>query len=243
MPAHGFARLVLAAALSGVPLASVAHDQHTRDQGAGQAASPSANYAFSLPEPGSYHLPPIRPAASGTVLDEDGGRHELTDFLKGRITVLAFMYTQCGDICPTATLQLSLLQDLAAKDEKIAERMHLVSMSFDPEHDTPSVMAEYAAGWRSGEAGAPEWRFLTAPDQAALAPVLSAYDQSVASKPNPGAAGGPLHHIFRAFLIDPSGQIRNIYSLDFLDPELVLNDIRTLLIDLKPNERDTPVPK
>jgi cytochrome oxidase Cu insertion factor (SCO1/SenC/PrrC family) len=112
-------------------------------------------------------------------------------------------------------------------------------MSFDPEHDTPEIIAEHAALWRSSEAGAPEWHFLTAPDRTALAPVLAAYDQAVGPKTDPNAAGGPLHHIFRAYLIDPLGQIRNIYSLDFLDPELVIKDVRTLIIDLEANRQST----
>lgn len=235
----GFARLVLAVGLLFTPLIASAHDEHGRNLDVRTQSSLGAGYAFSLPEPGSYRLPPIARAAGGEVLDESGTRHDLKDLLQGRITVLAFMYTRCGDVCPTATLQMSLLQDLAVKDRQLAGRMRLLSMSFDPDHDTPEVMAEYAVHWRSGEAGAPDWLFLTAADRATIAPVLAAYNQAVGSKPDPGAAGGPLHHIFRAFLIDPAGQIRNIYSLDFLDPELVLNDVRTLIIGLEQDDQDT----
>ena len=231
MSSLAVARLVLAATLSGASFAALAHDLHERKPNTEPATSPSAGYAFALPEPGSYRLPAIRRAVGGRVLDERGQGHDLTDLLLGRITVLAFMYTRCGDICPTATLQLSLLQDLVAKDPWLAQRMHLVSMSFDPEHDTPEALAEYAAAWRSDEPGAPEWLFLTAPDRSALTPVLAAYGQAVSAKPDPAAASGPLYHIFRAFLIDASGEIRNIYSLDFLDPDLVLTDIKTLVLD------------
>ncbi|EIM30073.1 SCO family protein [Microvirga lotononidis] len=236
MRGFAIARLALFVTLCAAPVAAPAHDPH----GPKQSAGPGTGYAFPLPEPGSYLLPAIRSAAGGSVLDESGRPHDLMEFLRGRITVLAFLYTRCGDICPTATLQMSRLQDLAIKDRQLAGRMHLVSMSFDPDHDTPSAMAEYAAGWRSTEADAPPWHFLTAPDWAALAPVLAAYDQAVDAKPDPGAAGGPLYHIFRAFLIDPSGRIRNIYSLDFFDPDLVLTDIRTLTID--PGEDDRRMP-
>ena len=230
----------LAAVLSALPMAATSHERHTESQA---VPGPSAGYAFPLPAPGSYHLPLIKPAAGGAVLDERGRSLELSGLLKGRITVLAFMYTRCGDACPTATLQMSVLQDLAAKERQFSGRIQLISMSFDPDHDVPAVMAEHAALWRSGEAGAPDWLFLTAPDRGGLAPVLKAYDQSVAPKPDPGASGGPLHHIFRAFLIDPRGQIRNIYSLDFLDPELVLNDIKTLIIQQDGEGGRPPGPK
>src|SRR5262245_61535823 len=128
MSGFAIARLVLITALSGASLAASAHDLHGRTESAGHSAGPSASYAFALPEPGSYRLPAIRPAAGGSVLDGSGRGHDLSDFLRDRITVLAFMYTRCGDICPTATLQLSLLQDLVAKDQRLAQRMHLVSM-------------------------------------------------------------------------------------------------------------------
>ena len=61
--------------------------------------------------------------------------------------------------------------------------------------------------------------------------MLAAYNQHVSAKPEAASPGGALSHIFRAFLIDRAGLIRNIYSLDFFDPELVLNDVRTLLLE------------
>lgn len=207
--------------------AAGAHDGHEPPPGAGAAAA----YAFPIAAPGSYRLPPIKPAAGGAVLDDAGRRHDLGDLLRGRTTVLAFVYSRCGDVCPAASLDMSRLQDLAGGDSRLSRTMRLVTMSFDPEHDRPAVMAEYAAQWRSPAAAAPEWLFLTAPDRATLAPVLAAYNQAVDRKPDPAAAGGPLSHIFRAFLIDRDGRIRNIYSLDFLDPPLVLNDVRTLLLE------------
>jgi protein SCO1/2 len=220
---------VLAFATASV--AALAHDAHPHKPAADATRGPSAAYAFPLPQAGSYELPPIKKAAGGPVLDENGRTHDLVDLLQGRITVLAFIYTRCGDICPVASLQLSFLQDLAAKEPDIARRMQLLSMSFDPEHDTPDVMAEHADTWRSPSPDAPAWGFLTARDRETLAPILAAYDQTIGPKPDSKSPSGPIHHIFRGFLIDRSGQIRNIYSLDFLDPKLVLTDIRTLLLE------------
>jgi protein SCO1/2 len=213
-----------------------AHEGHKPPPDAGAAAS----YAFPIPKPGSYNLPPIKPAGGGPVLDETGRPHELADLLRGRATVLAFIYTRCGDICPTATLQMSLLQDLAAKQRGVSERMRLATMSFDPGYDTPAVMAEHAAHWRSQARGAPEWLFLTAPDRESLAPVLSAYNQSLGPKADPASPTGPLQHIFRAFLVDAQGRIRNIYSLDFFDPKLVLNDVETLLLEPRRGRGEKP---
>lgn len=218
--------LILAITCTGV----LAHDAaHQAVMGTPQLASTS--YAFPLPEPGSYKLPPIKRAAGGHVLDENGHSLDLADLFKRRITVIAFIYTRCGDICPVASLQLSLLQDLAAKNPEVAHRMRLISMSFDPEYDTPKVMAEQAKMWRSQAPGAPDWQFLTTSNRKAVAPILAAYDQTIAPKHNHNSSTGQFYHIFRAFLVDASGQIRNIYSLDFLDPKLIVNDIQTLLLE------------
>ena len=218
----------LAALLAAGPVA--AHD------GTHEAtiAGPADDYVFALPEPGSDSLPAIRPVAGGRVLDEHGQAHDLGDLVQGQVTVLAFIYTQCGDVCPTATLRLAQLHDLAARQSEVAARLRLVTMSFDPEIDTPDVMRAHAEQWRGLAGTAPEWLFLTAPDAASLQPVMAAYDQTVGRKPDPNDPTGALNHILRVFLIDASGTVRNIYSLDFLDPNLVLGDVRTLLMERPP---------
>jgi cytochrome oxidase Cu insertion factor (SCO1/SenC/PrrC family) len=215
--------------------AAGAHEGHKPAPGSGA----SADYAFPIAAPGSYALPPIKRAAGGAVLDDEGRRHDLGDLLRGRTSVLAFIYTRCGDVCPTATHDLSRLQDMAARDRRLARQVRLVTMSFDPEHDTPSIMRAHAQHWRSADRAAPEWLFLTAPDGDSLAPVLAGYNQSVAPKTDAAGTDG-FHHIFRAFLVDSEGRIRNIYSLDFFDPALVLNDIRTLLLEADRRPRRGP---
>lgn len=218
---------VLALGLAVEPGGAGAHEGHAPPPGAGASAA----YAFPMAAPGSYRLPPIRRAAGGAVLDEAGRRHDLAELLRGRATVLAFIYTRCGDVCPLATLNMAQLQDLAAKDRGLSGRARLVTMTFDPAHDTPEVMRSFAAPWKSADRAAPEWLFLTAPDREAIEPVLAAYNQPVAAKPDAASPGGPLNHVFRAFLIDRAGLVRNIYSLDFFDPALVLNDVRSLLLE------------
>jgi protein SCO1/2 len=199
-----------------------AHDAHP-------GAAGDADYAF-LPAPGSYELPPIRTAGGGTLLDETGRSRELTEVLRGRISVIAFIYTRCGDLCPAASLDMSRLQDVAAR-EMPSTHLQLVTVSFDPENDTPDVMRDYASSLRSADPATPTWLFLTAADKESLAPVLAAYDQRVDRKPTPAGSPNSLSHLFRGFLVDPGGRIRNIYSLDFFDPRLVLVDVRSLAIE------------
>lgn len=220
-----FIGAMLGALLTAIPAA--AHDGAHGPK----ATGPAYKYAFALPEPGSYRLPPIKRAAGGSVLDENGRLHDVADLVAGQVTVLAFIYTQCADVCPTATLRLLLLHELAVHEPAIAASLRLITMSFDPEHDTPETMREYAEQWRGSSGATPEWLFLTATDATSLAPVLAAYDQTVGRKPDRNDPAGALNHVLRVFLIDPEGTIRNIYSLDFLDPNLVLGDVRTLVME------------
>jgi protein SCO1 len=218
------ARFVGAVAGLVVAAAAAAHDGRVVE-------GPAGAYAFPLPEPGSYRLPPIRAAAGGIILLEDGASADLAALLRDRITVFSFIYTRCPDLCPVATLRLADLHELAAADRGVAERLQLVSMSFDPAHDTPEVMAEYGAIWRTPGVDRPVWHFVTAPDAAQLAPVLAAYDQAVAPLPVAGVPEPGLAHVLRVYLVDAAGMVRNIYSLDFLDPRLVLGDVQTLLLE------------
>lgn len=222
-------RLAAAAAVVGLAFApqADAHDGAPHPD----AGGPADAYVFPLAAPGAYALPVIRPAADAALLDETGAARALRALLNGRYTVLAFIYTRCGDVCPLATERMAALRQRAAADPALAGEMLLLSLSFDPEHDTPGRMAAYASAFRADAAGAPPWLFLTARDAAAIAPVIAAYDQSVARKRDPDDAFGPLAHVLRVFLIDPAGDVRNIYSADFLDPRLVLNDVRTLRLE------------
>jgi len=108
--------------------------------------------------------------------------------------------------------------------------MRLVSLSFDPNYDTPGRLAVYSEGMREQKPGC-EWCFATAKSPADLDAILNGYGQAVDKRSNPNDPQGPLYHILRVFLIDREGRIRNIYSSATLDPRLVLADVKTLLLE------------
>ena len=169
----------------------------------------------------------IKAAANGVVLDQTGTRHDMRDLLAGHLTFLAFVYTRCGDICPLATMRLSQLRDLAGSLD--GGKLRLITMSFDPDHDTPERMAEFAKSWLDGnDHQRTPWLFLTAPSRASIEPLLAGYNQPLAPKADKNGAFQPIRHLMRVFLIDEKARIRNIYSPDFLDPRLMLNDLLTL---------------
>ena len=199
---------------------------------AGDQLPRDSDYDYEAPAPGSYTLPVIKLAADGALLDLNNKTVQLRDLTHGRITVLAFIYTRCAAprACPYATNVFDQLHSVSAKDKALTQNMRLVSVSFDPEHDTPQHLAEYSE-WVSETRSGCEWRFATAKSHAELEPILAAYNQAVDQRPNPADPQGPLYHTLRVFLVDRDGRIRNIYSSGTLDLRLVLADVKTLLLE------------
>jgi protein SCO1 len=225
-----FAKLLVSAVfLSTMIIPSLAHEGR-RQGNADESSGPADRYVYRLAEPGTYQLPAIKPAAGGMVLDEHSRPYELRCLLRGHFTILAFIYTRCGDLCPLATMRMAQLKDQAAGS--VVRDLRLITMSFDPDYDTPERMAEFAETWRGAEAmPGSAWLFLTAPSRQAVEPLLSAYGQPLAFPSDQRDGSESISHLMRVFLIDDHGLIRNIYSPDFLDPRLLLNDLLTLQLE------------
>jgi cytochrome oxidase Cu insertion factor (SCO1/SenC/PrrC family) len=199
---------------------------------ASEAFSRDMDHDYDAPAPGTYQLPVVKVAPDGPVLDSNGKSMNLRDLIRGRITVLSFIYTRCAapKACPYATGVLSQLHGISVQDNELTKNLRLISLSFDPEYDTPERLATYSEGV-NGETAGCEWRFLTAKSRAELDPILNGYGQAIDKRSDPKDPQGPLYHILRVFLIDRDGRIRNIYSSGTLDPRLVLSDVKTLLLE------------
>ncbi len=191
-----------------------------------------SDYDYDPPVPGSYALPVIKVAPDGAIIDSSGKGLNLRELTHGRITVLSFIYTRCAapKACPYATGVFYDLHALSTGDNGLAKNMRLLSLTFDPDYDTPQRLAEYSKAMREQKSGC-EWRFATTKSRAELDPILNGYGQAVDKRSNPNDPQGPLYHILRVFLIDRQGRIRNIYSSATLDPRLVLADVKTLLLE------------
>jgi cytochrome oxidase Cu insertion factor (SCO1/SenC/PrrC family) len=191
----------------------------------------TAEYDYDVPQPGTYTLPVLKPAADGAVLGSDGKPVRLHELLQGRITLLSFIYTRCADprACLRASGVLSQLQQLTLAEPALATNLLLLTLSFDPTHDTPEVMSRYGSVF-NGKPGGADWLFLTTENRDQLAPLLERYGQQV-DRARPGSTTGPYKHTLRVYLIDGQKRIRNIYSYGLFDPRLVMTDVRTLLIE------------
>lgn len=194
---------------------------------------PARQLEFVPPPAGSYRLEHIMSAPGGTVLDTDDQPKPLDRFTTGKITLLSFMYTSCSDVwgCPFAYQVMADLKKTLDRETALLPHLRFVSLSFDPDHDTPEAMRLYGGSHRADKDGLP-WYFLTPASSMALRPMLEGFGQdlSVLLDQN-GKSTGSLSHVLKVFLIDRSASVREIYSTSFLLPQVVLNDIRTLLIE------------
>ncbi len=109
-------------------------------QAAAQNTSPwGANYFPNLP-----------------VVTQDGKTLRFyDDVIKGKLVVVSFIYTNCQDICPLTTARLAMVADQLG--DAMGRDVFFVSMSVDPENDTPARLKSYADAFTSG----PGWLFLT----------------------------------------------------------------------------------
>jgi cytochrome oxidase Cu insertion factor (SCO1/SenC/PrrC family) len=198
------------------------------------APSAEPKMDFVLPEPGTYTLQRIMRAPDGVVLTLDGARERLSRFTRGRITLLGFIYTTCTDPqgCPMAYRVFDRLRDEVRGAPDLTGRVQLVTLSFDPARDTPSVMRRYA-GSRVDDRGGLPWFFLTTPSAAELLPLVEGFGQDVQYSVD-RSTGRPirqLSHVLKVFLIDGAGDVREIYTSTFLHPAAIVGDIRTLLME------------
>ena len=188
--------------------------------------------AFTAPTPGTYELPPLGPAADGRVLNHRGQPFNLHALYGDKIVLLSFIYASCSEVhgCPLATTVLHRIKRRLLKEPaKVANNLRLLTLSFDPEHDTPAVMAKYGQHLRNEKI---DWHFLTTAKEQEVQPILRAYDQTVQKRYNEaGRPTGAFSHTLRVYLIDRNKQLRNIYSVNFLHPEILMNDVKTLLLE------------
>jgi cytochrome oxidase Cu insertion factor (SCO1/SenC/PrrC family) len=214
-PGRGIACVLLVGSLS---VAGIAHE------GSPEPPPRARTPGFDAPPPGSYELPPIQRLSPHRLLDERGREAPLLELEPGHLALVSFIYLSCGHACPRTTAVLQGM-DRTLAERGLAGRVELVTVSFDPERDTPARMGAH----RAALAPRGRWRFLTARDPASIDPVLADFGQDARLLLGPDGEPGPLiSHVLKVFLVDSEGAVRNIYSTGVLDPRVILNDLLTL---------------
>ncbi len=173
--------------------------------------------ALAHDAPHDQRLPTIGPAPNFALISQDGVPVALRDF-RGKVVAVTFIYTFCPDICPMLTAKMAEVQDDLGRD--FGAKIAFISITVDPERDTPDVLKEYARAYGANLAG---WTFLTG-SPPAIRDVAHRYGVVVAT-----AGDGSVDHTLLTSLIDPRGMLRVQYLGMRFDPDEFRRDLLSLL--------------
>ena len=116
----------------------------------------------------AVHLPVYRTVPDFSLIDRSGKTITRADFL-GRVSIVDFFYTRCTEACPLQSAYLARLQNDPTLDPSVL----LVSITVDPDYDTPAVLASYASQFG---ADGRRWLFLTGPREAIYRLAVEGFD-------------------------------------------------------------------
>src|SRR5215813_12609217 len=162
-------------------------------------------------------LPKIATAPDFRLTSQDGKPIALAD-LHGKVVAVTFIFTLCSATCPVLTPMMSLVQDRLGPD--FGTNVAFVSITVDPERDTPDMLKLYAQMYG---ADVPGWHFLTG--EAPIIHDLARRYGVFAAK----SADGDIDHSFLTSIVDRHGIIRVQYLGVRFDPEEFRRDILSLL--------------
>jgi protein SCO1/2 len=150
-------------------------------------------------------LPVIRAVPEFSLIDQNG-QTVTNENLRGKVWIADFFFTQCKGPCPLMTARMLEMQKALVKTPEVK----LVSVTVDPENDTPDVLKAYA---EANFADPERWKFLTG-DQEVIRRVVTEGFMQHLSEEN----GEPVHGTM-FLIVDGNGMVRSAHMLE--DPELI----------------------
>jgi protein SCO1 len=185
----------------------------------GQAPPPPSASAFHMPKPGE--------AVPDFVLTDQNGRHLHLKSFRGDYLFVTFVYTRCPfpNYCPRISHNFAEMYADLAKQPGLASKVRLLSVSFDPAHDTTRVLRSYAAGFRDVTGTArpfDRWDFASAPKKEL--PAIAKFFGLYFSDTN-----GQIVHSLSTSLISPEGKIVDwFHDNDWQPADLVADASKAL---------------
>lgn len=159
------------------------------------------------------------PVPDAALVDQHDRRRSFSEWT-GTPTLLTFIYTRCPlpTFCPLMDQNFATIQRAVAEEPALRGRVRLVSVTFDPEHDTPAVLATHAARLKAD----PEvWTFLTG-DRVTIERFAASFGVGVIRP----SGTTEITHNLRTALIGADGRLAKIYSGSDWTPSLAVADLR-----------------
>jgi protein SCO1 len=154
------------------------------------------------PEP-----PPVMDPAPTFTLTNRDGRAVRSQDLAGKPWIADFIFTRCPASCPLMTARMARLDRELARDHEVK----LVSITVDPDHDTPAALERYAESYKAP----PRWLFLTGGKEEIYRISRQGFKLGIEFPPPSGPGGPavePILHSTRFVLVDGLGRIRGYYD-------------------------------
>ncbi|MGE5701420.1 MAG: SCO family protein [Clostridia bacterium] len=164
-------------------------------------------------------LPEYKAIPDFTLEKLDGSPFKLSD-TDGKVRLVSFIFTNCLDVCPPTTLNMSKIQKELKDKGLFGKDVEMLTISFDPERDTPEVLRKYADSFGADQTG---WHFIRG-DEKKVAEVAQTFGVGVLKQPD-----GTFVHTMKIFLIDKDKKMRAIYGMAAeMDMKKIVNDMERL---------------
>ena len=148
-------------------------------------------------------IPVMKPIQDFSLDNSNGSAFTFSEG-KGKVRLVEFMFTNCPDICPATTYNMSKLQDQLKEKNLFGNKVEFISITFDPDFDTAEVLQQYADKFKADQSG---WQFLRG-DAQAVEKVTKDFGIAVLKQPD-----GTIAHTARMFLVDGDGNMRRAYGM------------------------------
>jgi protein SCO1/2 len=171
-----------------------------------------------------YHVPAPGDQVPDFALRNQDGRTIHLDQFRGKALLITFIYTRCPlpDFCPRVTHNFAMIEKQLGADPALNARTHLLSVSFDPEHDTPERLRAYGAEYIGSDAkGAfAHWDFAV-PQKQVLLEMAKYFDLGMTAGPEDS-----ITHTLSTTLVGRDGKVVRFYPGNEWTPEEVMGDVK-----------------
>jgi len=166
-----------------------------------------------------------RPVPDVELVNQDGETIRMGDY-RGKAVLVTFIYTRCPlpDFCPAMNKNFDAIEEALRADPDVYARTHLLSISFDPEFDTPELLRTFALQRHSiTEETLDHWEFATGTHENLR---TLGYDIGLVYQV---ASEDEIVHNLKTALIAPNGTLAEVYSGNWWTTELAVQDMRDVL--------------
>lgn len=173
-----------------------------------------------------YHVPTVGDQVPDFSLRNQDNRAIHLDQFRGKALLLTFIYTRCPlpNFCPLVTHNFAVINKSLQSDPSLYKKVHLLSISFDPDHDTPARLKAYGAEYIGSDSRAAfsHWDFAT-PSKPELQKMALYFDVGITHGPD-----DTITHTLSTTLIGPHGKVAQFYPGNDWTPQQVLGDVKHL---------------